>query len=270
MHMTKSAKDPLIALHTRVLLCSEISFNRQFHQTQKQQAKDYYKILGVSSDASAKAIKSAYYDKAKAYHPDALKQPQSTEVNAKFQEISEAYEILGDEQKRRMYDASIGRGSIRQDAHGHNGQARNRDAPYRPRERASEPINIKHIQHVYKALNKLEPEEVPEFKPFADHNYPNSSFNRFEYSRHYDASRKCWVYVERRSASKYRKDMERKTKNLWLTLMGLGAGTIALSFYFRQIRPSTRTEDSVKREIREYMERADKEAIKLRTIKFDD
>ena len=56
--------------------------------------KDYYKILGVDSDADAKAIKSAYRKLAKQYHPDVNK---AAEAKEKFASINEAYETLGDD-----------------------------------------------------------------------------------------------------------------------------------------------------------------------------
>lgn len=63
--------------------------------------KDYYATLGVSKDASADEIKSAYRKLAKKYHPDISKEP---DAEAKFKEVQEAYSILGDETKRRQYD----------------------------------------------------------------------------------------------------------------------------------------------------------------------
>ncbi|KAG8192342.1 hypothetical protein JTE90_002162 [Oedothorax gibbosus] len=64
--------------------------------------KDYYKILGVPKNASQKEIKSAYYELAKKNHPDTKKgDPQA---QAKFQEVSEAYQVLSDENKRSQYD----------------------------------------------------------------------------------------------------------------------------------------------------------------------
>ena len=65
-------------------------------------SKDYYQILGVSKSSSAKDIKKAYYQLAKKYHPDTNKGDK--EAQKKFQEVSEAYECLSDDNKRKQYD----------------------------------------------------------------------------------------------------------------------------------------------------------------------
>ena len=65
-------------------------------------AKDYYGILGVNRDASAGDIKKAYRKLAVKYHPD--KNPGDKNAEEKFKEISHAYEILGDPEKRAQYD----------------------------------------------------------------------------------------------------------------------------------------------------------------------
>ncbi len=64
--------------------------------------KDYYAILGVDKNASEDDIKSAYRKLAKKYHPDLNK--DNPEAAEKFKEINEAYEVLGDKQKRSNYD----------------------------------------------------------------------------------------------------------------------------------------------------------------------
>ncbi|KAJ1488810.1 DnaJ domain-containing protein, partial [Baffinella frigidus] len=65
-------------------------------------AAPYYELLGVSEDASEADIKKAYRKLAMRWHPD--KNPDDPEAKAKFQEISHAYSILGDADKREKYD----------------------------------------------------------------------------------------------------------------------------------------------------------------------
>ena len=62
-------------------------------------AKDYYKILGVSKDAAKEEIKKAYRNLAHKFHPD-----KQGGDEAKFKEINEAYQVLGDDKKRAQYD----------------------------------------------------------------------------------------------------------------------------------------------------------------------
>ncbi len=69
--------------------------------------KDYYEILGVGKDASQEEIKKSYRKLAKKYHPDVNKGDKS--VEEKFKEVSEAYEVLGDKEKRKKYD-QLGQG----------------------------------------------------------------------------------------------------------------------------------------------------------------
>jgi curved DNA-binding protein len=64
--------------------------------------KDYYGILGVEKNATPEDIKKAYRQLAKAYHPD--KNPGSKVAEARFKEVSEAYEVLSDPQKKQHYD----------------------------------------------------------------------------------------------------------------------------------------------------------------------
>ncbi|MFN4336827.1 MAG: DnaJ C-terminal domain-containing protein [Candidatus Nitrosocaldus sp.] len=68
----------------------------------KEGKPDYYEVLGVSRNASKEEIKQAYRRLALKYHPDRNKSPDAEE---KFKLISEAYAVLSDDEKRRLYDA---------------------------------------------------------------------------------------------------------------------------------------------------------------------
>jgi curved DNA-binding protein len=64
--------------------------------------KDYYSTLGVPKTATAKELKQAFRKLARKYHPDV--NPGDKASESKFKEVNEAYEVLGDTEKRRKYD----------------------------------------------------------------------------------------------------------------------------------------------------------------------
>jgi len=74
--------------------------------------KDYYKVLGVSPQADEKEIKTAYRKLAKKYHPDAVR--DNPELAERMYVIQAAYEVLGDDEKRKQYDESLKAGPSRQ------------------------------------------------------------------------------------------------------------------------------------------------------------
>jgi DnaJ-class molecular chaperone len=66
--------------------------------------RDYYDILGVKKTVDSKELKKAYRRLARQYHPDLHPGEKKAEMEKKFQELNEAYEVLGDEETRKKYD----------------------------------------------------------------------------------------------------------------------------------------------------------------------
>lgn len=215
---------------------------RYFHTSSRLGLKNYYEILGIPRNAGVKEIKAAYYEKAKHYHPDLNNLNDKTKTD-KFRDISEAYEVLCDDEKRRAYDTTS-----RQVPHGFYGRPTTRANSHTatgsgPRE----PVSMNHIHHVYRTLNRLEPEEIPKYRPSEDHNYPGTSFNRFEYARRWDPNANTWVYVKKRDVSSYHRQMQEKERILRLCFMVLmlGAVTFVLvsrSYILYPARPPKRDE----------------------------
>jgi len=110
----RGVKSPSFSLNQRLpldprLLLLSASFSppfslprRQFHVSARWNKRDYYEVLGVSKNATTKDIKKAYFEKAKKLHPDA--NPNDPSAGEKFQEVSEAYEVLSDDGKKAQYD----------------------------------------------------------------------------------------------------------------------------------------------------------------------
>lgn len=150
--------------------------------------KDYYSILGVNYNSSPKDIKESFLKLSKIYHPD----NNATGNHVKFVQIKEAYDAIKDippsKQPRQSFTSHT---------------------QYR---RPLRPLNMSHIQSVYKTIRD-EP-EVPKFRPFENHNYPNTDFNRFEYSREWDKNKKAWVYMRRPTAKQYERQMNANHKKL--------------------------------------------------------
>ena len=76
----------------------------------KTASDDYYAVLGVSKNASSKEIKSAYRKLALKYHPDKVPEEEKEKAEEIFVRVSEAYAILSDEDKRKVYDKHVKNG----------------------------------------------------------------------------------------------------------------------------------------------------------------
>lgn len=188
---------------------------RWVHLTPISYIKNYYDILGVPSNATTKDIKSAYYDKAKVYHPDTNKDSSAAK---KFQQISEAYEILGDINKRRAYDSTIGRerrpfnqdyGDVQPKTHHGTSQTK--------------PISINHIHYVYRTINR---EEEPQYTHLDDHSYPGTKFNRYMYDRVWDPGHKKWLYLKKKDIRHYEGAMARRARILQMCVSVILAGAL--------------------------------------------
>lgn len=205
---------------------------RFLHISPTYRVKNYYEILGLPRNANIEQIKASYYEKAKRYHPDAGEKQSP----AKFQEISEAYEVLTNQAKRRAYDSET--------ASGARFGTTFRDDITRSAHKPAEPISMMHVKYVHKAMNR---EEKPLFRPFEDHCYKGTLFNRFEYRRDWDPEAKRWVYSRRDTALQYEREMEYKTKTLVNCLSLFMTSTLLIVIYFRFIEPMKSREETPER-----------------------
>lgn len=76
--------------------------NKQYEKDERENSKDYYKILGVNKTATQEEIRRAYYKLMAKYHPDKNKNSDNSNTITKL--INEAYEVLSDEEKREQYN----------------------------------------------------------------------------------------------------------------------------------------------------------------------
>ena len=83
--------------------------------------KDYYEVLGIAKGASAEDIKKAYRKLAREHHPDMVKETDKKHAEERFKEINEAYQVLGDTEKKQMYD-QYGHTANHQGSSGQQGQ----------------------------------------------------------------------------------------------------------------------------------------------------
>lgn len=193
--------------------------------------KDFYELLGLTKDATQSQIKSSYYEKAKHLHPDTGQSKDASD----FHELTRAYETLSDIQSKIEYDKSL---------NNHNSRTPNHDpfewAPRPPKRSVNmkdrnhqEPINMNHIQFVYKTINREDLPETPVFRPFENHHYSNSDYNRFEFDRVWDKERKAWAYQKKplHIRKRYEEGLRQKFGDLQLIIAIIMVGSLLLSLY---------------------------------------
>ena len=100
--------------------------------------RDYYEVLGVSRSADGKELKRAYRQLARKYHPDVNKEP---DADQKFKEISNAYEVLSDDQKKQIYDR-FGEDGLKGGMGGMGGMGGQRQSRNRPTQGDDERFDI--------------------------------------------------------------------------------------------------------------------------------
>eukprot|EP00292_Cryptomonas_paramecium_P022245 CAMPEP_0113690448 /NCGR_PEP_ID=MMETSP0038_2-20120614/17797_1 /TAXON_ID=2898 /ORGANISM="Cryptomonas paramecium" /LENGTH=161 /DNA_ID=CAMNT_0000611775 /DNA_START=96 /DNA_END=578 /DNA_ORIENTATION=- /assembly_acc=CAM_ASM_000170 len=100
--MTYASSSLFRRISTRVLLCVGLLLFAATLALAKKQ--DYYSLLGVSKNADEAALKKAYRKLALKLHPDRNPPEKKAESEKKFREMSEAYHVLSDPEKRKIYD----------------------------------------------------------------------------------------------------------------------------------------------------------------------
>lgn len=195
-------------------------------------ATDYYKILGVAPTASDEEIKEAYKRLAMRFHPD---RNTSAGAEEKFKEIGQAYQILSDTKQREAFDRSSGRQNYSQTSASRSGH------PYQPfHHTRPQPINTNHIHFVFRTINRNEEKQS---YSFGEHEYDNSSFNRYMFNRTWDPEGRRWIYTKRKNTTEYTAAMQRRSKimNFCVTVILLGSAVGIINYRLNPLFTNKRT-----------------------------
>ena len=120
-----SASARLSSRRTTAALRDGTATSRRRTRVVTMAGRDYYDVLGVSRSADGKELKRAYRQLARKFHPDVNKEPDAEQ---KFKEISNAYEVLSDDQKKAIYDR-FGEDGLKGGMGGMGGQRQARNRP---------------------------------------------------------------------------------------------------------------------------------------------
>lgn len=171
----------------------------------------YYNILGVSRDATDSQIKDAYRKLALKYHPD---RNRAAGAEDKFKLLNEAYAYLSDKKNRK------------QDSGSKQYQAASRPSARPGIKYTNVSYSDGHIRYTYDVLRR---QRDPEFRPFADHNFRDSDYNRYRYDRNWDPYRRRWVYTNSPNASIYEEWLKKKHNILGICVSLLTLGFMSFS-----------------------------------------
>lgn len=125
--------------------------------------KTLYEILEVSENASGEIIEKAYKTLAKKYHPDLQEEANKKQAEAMMKKINEAYEILGNEEKRNRYDAELEGKRNQEELQRQNNQAYNNmynNVQYQNNNATNNNINYDYEKERLKYERKLQEEEI--------------------------------------------------------------------------------------------------------------
>ncbi len=125
--------------------------------------KTLYEILEVSENASGEIIEKAYKTLAKKYHPDLQEEANKKQAEAMMKKINEAYEILGNEEKRNRYDAELEEKRNQEELQRQNNQAYNNmynKVQYQNNNATNNNINYDYEKERLKYERKLQEEEI--------------------------------------------------------------------------------------------------------------
>lgn len=129
--------------------------------------KTLYEILEVSENASGEIIEKAYKTLAKKYHPDLQEEANKKQAEAMMKKINEAYEILGNEEKRSRYDAELEEKRNQEELQKQNNQVYN-NVQYQNNNATNNNVNYDYEKERLKYERKLQEEEIRQRQKMQD------------------------------------------------------------------------------------------------------
>ena len=133
--------------------------------------KTLYEILEVSENASGEIIEKAYKTLAKKYHPDLQEEANKKQAEAMMKKINEAYEILGNEEKRSRYDAELEEKRNQEELQRKNNQVYNNmynNVQYQNNNATNNNVNYDYEKERLKYVRKLQEEEIRQRQKMQD------------------------------------------------------------------------------------------------------